>query len=46
MKEKVDLLAAALASQVGPGMQAMAEEEAIPVDGDQCPQNGLTIERN
>jgi hypothetical protein len=33
MKRTVDLLAVALAKHLaGPGMQAMAEEEAIPVD--------------
>jgi hypothetical protein len=44
-KRKVDLLAVALAKlSVGPGMQAMAEEEAIPVDSSQCPWNGFTLE--
>jgi hypothetical protein len=31
---------------MGSSIEAMAEEEAIPMDGSQCPQNGLTLERN
>jgi hypothetical protein len=33
-------------SWVGPNIQDMAEEDAIPMDGGQCPWNSLTLERN
>jgi hypothetical protein len=47
IKKKVDFFAVVLAEQLGgPSMQAMAEEQAIPVDSGQHYQNGLTIERS
>jgi hypothetical protein len=46
MKRSVDFLTVALAKQVGPGRQAVAEEEASPMDCSQCPQNGLNPEVN
>jgi hypothetical protein len=47
MKRKVDfLLLIEPNSWVGPSVQVMAEEEAIPMDSGQCSQNSLTLERN
>jgi hypothetical protein len=47
IKRKVDLLAVSVAKQLHrPSVQAMAEEKAIPIDGGQCPQNGLTLDSN
>jgi hypothetical protein len=47
MKRKVDfLLLIEPNSWVGPSVQVMAEEEAIPTDSGQCSQNSLTLERN
>jgi hypothetical protein len=47
MKRKVDLLAAALAEQLGsPCELIQAEAQAVTTDGDQCPQDASTLGRS